>query len=157
MQAETKQQPQRPGIGVAVLVWDTVSKKLLASRRKDNKLIAFPGGHLEKYESWEETGSRELKEECALEVAASEMKLVGVFNVICQEKNYHYVTFAVICKYPADQKIVNLEPEKHDDWEWVSIEEIKALKNEEKFYTITYMIEQLGEKFGAEYFDSLFK
>lgn len=155
MQKDTKQ-PQRPGTGVAVFLWDPASKKLLSSRRKDCKLIAFPGGHIEKYESWEEVASRELKEETALEVSVSEMKSLGAYNVICREKEYHYIVFPVICKYPTDQKIVNLEPEKHDDWDWWSIEKLKECRDE-LFYTIPIMMDQMGEKFSAEYFDSLFK
>lgn len=70
---EDKQKRPKAGIGIIVLNKDN---KILLSKRSDCKLYGVPGGLLEKYESWEQAASRELKEETNIEVASDNIVAV---------------------------------------------------------------------------------
>jgi 8-oxo-dGTP diphosphatase len=58
---------ERPGVGIGIKVLSKDNKLLVGKREKEG-LYGYPGGHLEKYESWEECAARELKEETGIEV-----------------------------------------------------------------------------------------
>ncbi|KRX06759.1 NUDIX hydrolase domain protein [Pseudocohnilembus persalinus] len=134
----------RPKIGVGVIVFNKYSQNVLLSKRKDNGLFGFPGGHLEFGEDIEYCSSRELKEETNLQIDQKEFKVFKCLNVKRLNINYHYVNFFTIAQFKnayISQKIVNLEPEKHEDWEWVSCQQMENLyKNGYLFYGLEDMV-----------------
>ena len=50
--------------------------------RLDSKLLAVPGGWLEKYETFEIGAARETEEETGLKISLEHIKLYRVFNCI---------------------------------------------------------------------------
>ena len=134
-------QPQRPKVGVGVLI--VKGSSVLLGKRKGLAgagTWATPGGHLEFGESWAQCAVREVHEETGLTVtdvrlgkvtlAASALLLPHpkpkpepdpnqVLNVIDEPTGYHYVTiFMVATVDPADAEPVNTEPDKCEGWHW---------------------------------------
>lgn len=70
------------------------------SRRKDNKLVALPGGNLERFETFEECGIREVFEEVGLQIANP--KVIKIENVVLKEIDHHYVVIFLAADNPAD-------------------------------------------------------
>lgn len=78
-------------------------------------LIKF-GGHLEKYESWEQCAIREAKEETNLNI--SNLKFVYLTNDIFEKEERHYITiFMRASEWKGDVKV--MEPDKVEKWEWI--------------------------------------
>ncbi|MBT4849661.1 NUDIX domain-containing protein [Candidatus Parcubacteria bacterium] len=107
---------EKPGVGVAIIV------------RKDNKVLFGkrlkkfgkntwhpPGGHIEIFESIEDTAIREAKEETNIDI--ENVKIIGVTNDIDQGIGIHYVTIWIVSDY-ASGEIKNMEPTKAEDWNW---------------------------------------
>ncbi len=121
----------RVGVGVCII---NNGKFLIGERlsKLGENTYAFPGGHLEFGETWEETAIREVKEETGLDV--KEIKYLGITNDIHIDTNKHYITIFVTAKYEGGEPI-NLEPHKCVGWEWIKLEELEnkqiflALKN----------------------------
>lgn len=140
--------PQRPGVGTGVWLINK-DNKVLISYRKKNKLYGFPGGHLERYHSFQECGYEELKEETGLEILPEQLHFIGAMNVPNKEAGYHYIELALAAKYDEVQKIVNVEPHNHGDWEWWSFEELHKRKNE-LFYPTQLMLGEYANVFNIE-------
>ncbi len=144
---------QRPGVGVAII---TLSEdgRILIGKRLGSGHYGFPGGHLERYESWEETGSRELLEETSINIPAKDLKFVITVNAVNEQDEYHYVVVFLVGRLPKGQEAKNTEPTKCGGWEWWSIEEIKRRKSE-LFYSIPVMLDQKDDIFNLEHLYSL--
>lgn len=151
MQATTKTGYPPIGIGVCVLSRDG---KILMGKRKDNGLYAFPGGHLERYESWQECGRRELLEETNIDIPEDSLKVLVVNNIQSPKDKYHYVTIILVCACQDDQEIKNLEPEKCEGWEWWTMDDIQA-RSFEVFYTIRVLLQQKNECFNLNHLSKL--
>jgi 8-oxo-dGTP diphosphatase len=108
--------PNFPKVGVGVVV------------RKDNKYLlglrkgshgegnwAYPGGHLEWFETWEECARREVLEETGLKI--KNVKFLAATNDLFKAENKHYITIFMLADY-ASGKLVNREPEKCEEWKW---------------------------------------
>ena len=151
MNSEAVSQPKhdRPGVGIVVIVLSEDGRILMGNNLK-YELYGFPGGHLERYESWEESGRRELSEETSIEVAAKDLKFVIVNNIIAKKEGYHYVVPFLACKMPKDQEPKNTEPEKCGGWEWWTIEEMERRKSE-LFYPIIVLLEKHSDVFNTEH------
>lgn len=111
---------QRPLVGVANIVARN-GRVLLCKRigKHANGYYGFPGGHLEMYESIEECAAREMKEECGLEVPERDIRFWTLENVIFPDEQRHYVTvFTCTLWQPYMGEPKNLEPKKHEDWQW---------------------------------------
>ncbi len=67
---------------------------------KDNNLFSLSGGHVERYETFEETAYRELLEETAIQVDPSEIYLYDYINAIRKNENYHYLCVFMCVTYP---------------------------------------------------------
>jgi len=113
----------RPHVGVGVIIqkhddFSIFDKVLLMKRKGSNGsgTWAFPGGKLEKFESFEECAIREIKEETDLDIY--NIKIDKSTNDIFVEDDLHYVTIFVTCDYNGDPKI--MEPEKCTDMDWFS-------------------------------------
>ena len=114
---------KRPLVGIGVIVLNK-DRKVLVGKRKKEGLYGFPGGHLELYETWEGCCHRELKEETGLDIPAKAFTLFHVANIVAPEKGYHFTVVDLACKMDPKQKAVGMEPDKCDQWIWVTSKEI---------------------------------
>ncbi len=110
---------------VKVWVWVMISKnnKVLLWLRKwshGENTWAFPGGHLEFGESWEECAKRETMEEIWVEL--KNISLIYVSNDIFIKENKHYVT--PIMKGTIEEEPKLMEPNKCIKWEWFKWEKM---------------------------------
>lgn len=120
---------KRPGIGLSTIILNNKQEILISKRLKDNNEWATPGGHLERFETLEECSSRELFEETNIEINPKNFHFLFFKNIIKKDKDYHYLDFFLVAKLPENQKIINCEPDKHSDWEWVSFEDLLQEKH----------------------------
>jgi 8-oxo-dGTP diphosphatase len=114
--ADTEQWPK---VGVGIIIFK--DGKILLHKRKGSHgqgEYAFPGGHLEYMESFEDCARREIKEECGVEVKNIR------FNYVSSVLKYapkHYVHMGLIADWEKGEP-KTLEPEKCDgDWEWYDL------------------------------------
>ena len=137
----TKPQP-RVGVGVMILKDDKV---LLGMRKGSHGAgeLAFPGGHLEYMESFEDCARRETLEECGIEIDNIRFQFVANLQ---RYKPKHYAHIGLVADWKSgDPKV--LEPEKCDGWDWYDIDKIP----EGSFGTTALGIE--AYKTGRNYYD----
>ncbi len=106
----------RPKVGVGVAI--IKDGKVLLGKRKaahGEGSWAFPGGHLEFGESWEECACREVLEEAGIEV--KNVRFGSLTNDIFTAENKHYITISMVCDYASGELRV-MEPEKCEEWRW---------------------------------------
>jgi len=114
---------QKPRAGVGVMIMKD-GKMLLGKRRGSHGAgeYAFPGGHLEYMESFEECARRETREECGIEI--QNVKFLFLSNL----KRYapkHYVHIQLITDWKSGEPRV-LEPEKTEEWKWYSLDKLPS-------------------------------
>jgi len=109
---------KRPKVGLAVIVMK--EDKVLLGKRKNahgEGTWAFPGGHLEFYESFENCAKREVREETGLNIELIDSVPVIATNDFFKPEDKHYVTLYLRAKYI--EGIPNImEPEKCEEWGW---------------------------------------
>jgi 8-oxo-dGTP diphosphatase len=135
-----------PKGGVGVFVINSTGDKLLLGKRKDTNTYAKPGGWLEYGETFEECGSRELKEEIDLDINPDRIHHIKTYNCYDPVNNYHNVAIYLYCDITEDEerRIVNTEPHKNEKWFWVDFEFIK--ENRDKlFFPFKEFIDQFKE------------
>ncbi len=109
----------KAGVGVMILK----DGKVLITKRKSSHgagQYAFPGGHLEYMESFEECAIRETREECGIEIKNIQ------FQFLANLKKYapkHYVHIGLIAEW-ASGEAQTLEPEKSEDWVWYDVDKL---------------------------------
>ena len=108
-------------VGIAVII--RKEGKVLLGERKGahgEGTWAFPGGHLEFGETILECSSREVREECGVEIDGLQF---GSFteDVFGEEK--HYITMFMIADYLSGEPQI-LEPNKCSDWQWFNWESL---------------------------------
>ncbi len=107
----------KPRVGLAVII--TRQDKVLIGRRKGIRgggLWAFPGGHLNYCESFDDCARREVTEETGLEVEVDK-KVYAVINDTMPHDPRHYVILFVRALYKNGIPI-NKEPDKCYGWVW---------------------------------------
>lgn len=103
--------------------------KILYGLRKSehgNNTYSPPWGHLEFGEKIEECAIRELYEESNLVAQESNVIVYSVGNEIYPKNEKHYINITTIIQVFSG-KLENKEPEKLEEWKWMSWDEIKKL------------------------------
>ncbi len=106
----------RVGIGIMILK----DGKVLLGKRKGahgNGEYAWPGGHLEYMETFEDCARREIAEECGLEV--TNIRFLYLAN-ISRYAPKHYVDIGLVADWKSGEPQV-LEADKRESWEWCDI------------------------------------
>jgi 8-oxo-dGTP diphosphatase len=110
-----------PKVGVGVMIWK--DHKILLGKRKNahgEGQYAFPGGHFEYMESFEDCARREVREEVGIELDNIKFQLLGNITDFAP-KHYVQVSFTAEWK-SGDVKV--LEPEKCEGWEWFELDKL---------------------------------
>lgn len=135
----------RPRVGVGVMVLK--NGQLLLGRRKGSHgagEYAYPGGHLEHLESFEQCAKREVKEETGLEIGP--IRFLRVLNTT-EYAPKHYIDVAFVADWVSGEPQV-LEPDKIDGWAWYPLDALPS----PLFGTIPTALEAL--KSGRTFWDS---
>jgi 8-oxo-dGTP diphosphatase len=110
----------RPGVGVGVIITSSSHTGcVLLGKRKGSTgegLYALPGGHLEFGEEWVTCASREVKEECGVDLV--NVQFCGVVNTVVRQVGYHYVTIFMRAELSGTDEPINMEPNKCEGWGW---------------------------------------
>lgn len=109
----------RVQVGVGVMVMKN-GKVLLGKRNGSHGKgeYAWPGGHMEYMESFEQVAKREVKEETGMEI--ENIRFLRLYNL----KEYapkHYVDIGLIADWKSGEPQV-IEPEKCEGWDWYPID-----------------------------------
>jgi 8-oxo-dGTP diphosphatase len=109
---------ERPDVGIGVCILKD-GKVLLGKRINSHGAgsWSFPGGHLEKYETWEDCAAREVLEETDLKI--KNIKYAIVTNDIFIKEKKHYITIFMLADYDSGV-LKNMEPGKCTEWGWFS-------------------------------------
>lgn len=108
-------------VGIGVLIFK--DDKILLSKRKGSHgagEYAFPGGHLEYMEGFEECAKRETKEECGIEIKNVRFQFLA--NVTKYDPK-HYVHVGLIADWKSGEPEV-LEPDKAESWNWYALDQL---------------------------------
>lgn len=114
------EQVPKVGVGVLIIKNNTV---LLARRKNAHGAgeYAFPGGHLEFGESFEDCAVRETAEETGIDIKNIQFQFVGNFV----KYDRHYVHVGLTAEWASgDPKV--LEPEKSEEWGWFDFDNLPS-------------------------------
>lgn len=119
------QDKKYPRVGIGIMIQNLNGEILLGLRKGSHGAgeWSFPGGHLEFGETIFETAKREVKEETGLDV--DEFELISVADEMRYIKTdgKHYLNIGVKAIYKGGES-KNMEPEKCEDWDWFSLEQL---------------------------------
>lgn len=134
-------QPNRPTLAVLNILYkeneqgrvgpDTANLYLIGKHKDGHKenLYAFPGGKVE-FETVEKAFFRELKEETGLVKDKNnpyyQLQYLGYHEAQFKDKRFFLMLFA----YPYTEGMGQpkaVEPKNHNEWEWLTIKQIKEL------------------------------
>lgn len=105
----------RVGLGLCI----RRNGKVLLRKRKGTHASgfwAFPGGHLEKYETFQDCALREMREESG-DLTVTDPKFWTVVNAFFGDEDKHYVVILMVCDWISGEASV-MEPEKCECWGW---------------------------------------
>ena len=135
----------RPKVGIGVMVLK--DGKVLLGKRKGSHgegQYAWPGGHLEYMESFEECAKREVMEETGIEIEG--IRFLRLFNLKAYAPK-HYVDIGLMAFWKSGEPKI-MEPEKCEGWGWYDMDHLPS----PLFGTIEIYIE--AYKTGRDYWDS---
>ena len=117
-------------VGIVVCLND--KQQFLVIRRSDidqrEGQWTIPGGHIDEEDDSIETGAvRELDEEANLKCNVSDLIYLGE----PKDKKYYFLTTKWTGKVNVDKPNPHTGDVEHDDYKWVTIEEIKDIDNSE--------------------------
>ena len=96
----------------------------------------IPGGTVEELECPSVAAEREAKEEVNLNVTIE--RIVFEKSNLDIKENKIFTTLIYLCRIVNNSEIIELDLEEHDDYKWVSKEDILAMKDDE---LVSYMKE----------------
>lgn len=101
---------QRPSIGLGILV-KKEGKVLLLQRKNAHGegSWCFPGGHIELFETVEQTAKREVLEESGVHI--KNIKIIGLTNDFFEKEGKHYFTIFASADWESGEATIT-EPEK---------------------------------------------
>lgn len=107
-----------PQVGIALLI-RREGKVLLHKRLGKHApgTWAFPGGHLEAYETFEEAALRELSEEAGDDIKVTPPQFWTVANTRFYNEQKHYVVIFMISDWESGEAVL-MEKEKNEGWDW---------------------------------------
>jgi len=110
-------EPQRPLVGVGVIVLNSQKQILLGERIGSHGANTWcsPGGHLEFGETVEECARRETLEETGLELG--NLRRGPYTNDYFEEEKRHYVTVFIVAESVGGEPKI-CEPDKCLQWKW---------------------------------------
>jgi 8-oxo-dGTP diphosphatase len=113
----------RPKVGVGVMVLKD-GKVLLGKRKGSHGAgeYAWPGGHLEHMESFEQCARREVKEETGMEI--ENVRFVRLLNMKVYAPK-HYIDIGLAADWKSGDPEV-LEPEKCEEWGWYEMDNLPS-------------------------------
>jgi 8-oxo-dGTP diphosphatase len=116
-----------PRIGIGVMIQNEKGEVLLSQRKSSHGTgeWCFPGGHLEMGETLNECAAREVKEETDLDVEKFELISVADELRYLESDGKHYVNIGIKAFYSGGEP-KNMEPHKHEDWQWFSLDSLPA-------------------------------
>ena len=112
-----------PKVGIGVMVMK--GGKVLLGLRKGSHgegLYAWPGGHMEYMESFEETARREVKEETGIEI--DNVRFLRLYNL----KEYapkHYCDIGLAADWASGEPR-GMESDKCEGWAWYDMDELPS-------------------------------
>lgn len=117
-------------VGVCVLI-KRGSEYLLCERqacRDMNGLWQLPGGAVEGRESAWQAAVREVSEETSLNIDPTRLEKDGTYVQVNEDGNIFVTTaFKITLGLEDIREPVNLEPDRHGPWEWLTYEQIMCL------------------------------
>lgn len=135
---------QKPKVGIGVMIFRD-GKVLLGKRKVPNGdgEYAWPGGHLEFMESFEDCIKREVAEETGMKI--KNIRFLRLMN-FKTKNNKHYADIGFVADWESGEP-KNLEPDKSEGWAWYDLNNLP----EPLFGPIPNSIE--AYKTGKNYFD----
>jgi len=117
------EEKQKPKVGVGAMILKG-SMTLLGKRKGSHGEgeYAFPGGHLEYMESFEDCARREIKEECGVEVKNVRFQFLA--NIVKYAPK-HYVHIGLVADWNNGEPKV-LEPGKCESWGWYDLNNLPS-------------------------------
>ncbi|MBU6231727.1 NUDIX domain-containing protein [Patescibacteria group bacterium] len=139
------EQKPYPKVGIGVMIMKD-GKVLLGKRRGSHGKgeYAFPGGHMEYMESFEDCAKRETSEETGMQIC--NVRFLRLMN-LKQYAPKHYVDVGLIADWQSGEPKI-MEPDKVESWEWYDLDDLP----DPIFSSIPSYIEAL--KTGRNYWDS---
>lgn len=138
----------RPLTGTGVMIFK--DQKILLGKRKGSHGAgewAFPGGHLELGESFEEGVYKELEEETGIQIKdLTFLSAVNVTYYMHENPHKHYIHFGFYASWVAGEPEVK-EQKKCEEWRWFSMGELP----EPLFQMVKVMIHSLFK--GVQFYD----
>ncbi len=113
----------RPRVGVGVMVLKD-GKVLVGKRRGTHGAgeWAWPGGHMEHMESFEQCARREVREETGMEI--KNVRFLRLMN-LRQYAPKHYVDIGLVADWAGGEPQV-LEPHRTEAWEWRALDDLPS-------------------------------
>jgi 8-oxo-dGTP diphosphatase len=138
-----EKEKQRPKVGVGVMIFKD-GKVLLGKRKNAHGAgeYAWPGGHLEFMESFEDCAKREVAEEAGIKI--KNVRFVRLMNFKGYDK--HYADIGLSAEWESGEPKV-MEPEKCEGWDWYDLDDLPS----PLFYPIPSYVEAI--KTGKIFFD----
>lgn len=136
---------RRPQVGVGIMVFRD-GKVLLGKRKGAHGAgeYAWPGGHMEFGESFEQCAKREVMEEAGIEI--ENVRFLRLMNLKAYDKK-HYVDIGLIADWKNGEPAVR-EPDRNEGWGWYDLNHLP----EPLFATLPSYFEAL--KTGRNFWDA---
>jgi 8-oxo-dGTP diphosphatase len=133
---------KHPRIGVCVIIYNKNGKILLGKRGQSHGAgkWALCGGHLEKWETWEECAIREVKEETDLDI--KNITFYDAKETMFPKDEKHYNTIFLKAEVVEGSQEQVMEPNKFDPINWHELDDMP----DNLFGKLPEIVEQLKKE-----------